>query len=113
MCHHKKDSKIIGSYLPDCLASTLSLKSMLGDNYWDAHNSDVLCIGAGGIAGSIVLSLLYDFEYNPSSFKKRKLVIPRKIILIDNNEQQLESIKSLFAPLKGSAHIETTITLQY
>ena len=47
----KRGSHLTGLALPDCLATTLSLKSMLGEDYWYRNNSDVLCFGAGGVTG--------------------------------------------------------------
>lgn len=101
----KQGSHLVGLASPDCLSSTFSLKNMLAKNHWRKYSSNVLCFGAGGVARSIVLSLLYDFESN-APLSHRCYTAPKKILLVDNDQQQLKAISSLLDPLKESTEIE-------
>ncbi len=100
-----KDSKLIGLANPDCLQNTLGLKNVLASDHWHQYKSDVLCFGAGGVASSIALSLLYDFE-SASPLNHKRISTPRKILLVDIDQEQLQSIASLLNPLKGSVEIQ-------
>jgi shikimate dehydrogenase len=101
----KHGSHLAGLSTPDCLSITLSLKSMLGKNYWREHVSDVLCFGAGGIARAIALSLLCDFE-SLSPLTTKHPFKPRKLHLVDIEQRQLQSIRSLLEPLRDNMDIQ-------
>ena len=100
----KRDSVLMGSAMPDCLSAALSLKDMLGTNYWQTYQSDVLCFGAGGFARSIALSLLFDFE-SSSPFTEHQLHKPRRLLLVDIDQRQLQSIQEFLAPIKKELDI--------
>jgi shikimate dehydrogenase len=101
----KNGSHLAGLAMPDCLSNTLSLKSMLGTNYWRTHSSDVLCFGAGGVARAIALSLLCDFaSETPLAVKHPSR--PQRLLLVDIEPKQLQSIKDLLDPLRDNMDIQ-------
>jgi shikimate dehydrogenase len=100
----KQDHHLVGLAIPDCLSANNSLKNMIGTNYWQTHNSDVLCFGAGGVARSIALCLLFDLDFN-SPLERRQLSIPRKLLLVDNDQEQLKSISKLLEPVRENLEI--------
>jgi shikimate dehydrogenase len=100
----KQGSFIAGSSGADCLSTTYSIKNMLGQNYWQNNISDVVCFGAGGVARSIALSLIYDFE-SSSPLTTKQSYMPRRLFLVDIDQQQLRAIESLLE--KKNGNIET------
>jgi shikimate dehydrogenase len=89
----------------DCLSTTHGLNDILGNEYWQSHASDVVCFGAGGVARSIALSLLCDFQ-TPLPFNNLKENIPKRLVFVDIDLSQLQSIKDLLAPFSNRTHIE-------
>lgn len=101
----KRGSHLIGMAMPDCMATALSLKSMLGDDYWYRNNSDVLCFGAGGVARAIVLSLLFDIASSPPLGRKQKHK-PGRLLLVDINLERLEATKEFLMPYSKDVEIQ-------
>jgi shikimate dehydrogenase len=101
----KHGTHLAGLAMPDCLSNSLSLKSMLGKNYWRDHASDVLCFGAGGVARAIALSLLCDFD-SASPLTAKLAAKPRTLHLVDINQRHLQSIRSLLEPLRDNMDIQ-------
>ena len=89
----------------DCLSTTHGLSDILGIKYWQSHTSDVVCFGAGGVARSIALSLLCDFQ-TESPFSNLKEYLPKRLVFVDINLAQLQSIKDLMAPFSNRVQIE-------
>ena len=89
----------------DCLSTTHGLIDILGNEYWHSHASDVICFGAGGVARSIALSLLCDFQ-RESPFSNLKEYLPKRLSFVDINLAQLQSIKDLLAPFSNRMQIE-------
>jgi len=101
----KRNSRLAGLAEVECLSNTLSLKAMLPTDYWRNQEKDVLCFGAGGVARAIALSLLFDFE-SDEPFSKPRLDKPRKLYLVDVDQQQLSSIRSLLEKFPTDLEIE-------
>lgn len=101
----RRDSGLTGMALPDCMSTTLSLQGMLDKDYWPSSQSDVVCFGAGGVARSIFLSLLYDFQLD-QNLKHEKKYKPRKLYLVDIKEDHLSSAKQLFKSFDKECDIQ-------
>jgi shikimate 5-dehydrogenase len=101
----KRGSRLTGMAVSECLSTTLSLKSMLGTSYWLTHQSDVLCFGVGGAARAIALSLLFDFE-SDRAMRERRLSKPHRLVLVDIDQERLQSITHLLEPLRENLEIE-------
>jgi shikimate dehydrogenase len=89
----------------DCLSTTHGLNDILGSDYWKSYASDVVCFGAGGVARSIALSLLCDFQ-TLSPFSNPRKYLPKRLVFVDINPSQIQSIKDLLAPFSERMQIE-------
>ena len=93
----KQENIMKGMAGTDCLSTTLGLKDILDDDYWLNRSADLICLGAGGVARSLALSLLCDFQAS-SPLSTLKKYLPNRIVFVDIHRQQLESIKELLEP---------------
>jgi shikimate dehydrogenase len=101
----KQESRLAGFAVSECLSTTFALKSILDADYWNKHQSDVVCFGAGGAARAIILSLLFDFELT-TTLDKRRLHKPRRLFLVDIDQTRLQSVAALLEPLREDLEIE-------
>jgi shikimate 5-dehydrogenase len=101
----KKDGRLGGSAAPECASTTLTMKAMLGDAYWDKQDGALLCLGAGGAARAITLSLLCDFETDAPLANKRRSK-PKKMIVVDIDERQLRSMDAFLHDFCNGTPVE-------
>ena len=95
-CVCKEDDKLVGGARdPSAVAAVLG--EMLQSTHWRDRCSDVLCLGAGGAATAIALTLLTkQASHGPAASQ------PRRIVITDVAQDRLDTIESTLRRLSRS-----------
>jgi len=93
-CISKRGDELLG-FAKDPISSGLTLKGFIAETHWQDTNAELLCLGAGGAAVAISLYLAQ---------KEDK---PKRIIIVDINQERLEHIRAIHK------NLETSIVFEY
>ena len=88
-CISKDGKKLLG-HAKDPISSDLALNQLLPKNFWKEKGGEVMCLGAGGAAISILHNLIR---------QKQNGNHPSKIFVTDIRKSRLESIQKIFRKL--------------
>lgn len=91
-CIFKRDDRLMG-HAVDPLTSGLSMQHFIPAGYWAEHQTDVLCLGAGGSAVAIIT---YFATRHPAGDR------PRRIIVVNRSQPRLSGLEALVNKLPPS-----------
>lgn len=92
----KKDGKLC-AHAKDPISSGLALEHFVPENYWSAHNGEVLLLGAGG--STLAMSVYFAQE-------KFKHNMPSKITIANRSVPRLESAKKILEGIHPDIQFE-------
>lgn len=95
-CISKRNGELWG-HAKDPLTGGLSLDAILGKGYFGRNGGHVLCFGAGGSGKAIALHLIR---------KEDQADKPKKMILVNRSQGNLDSIKAMVDHLETDIHFE-------
>jgi shikimate dehydrogenase len=90
----KRDGHLIAG-ARDPLAVAAVLEEMLPPTYWDDCDAEILCLGAGGAATAIALTLLAERPSREGSY-----ALPRRIIFADVRRDRLAALEATLRKLE-------------
>jgi len=91
-CIYKRDNRLIG-HAVDPVTSARSMKMFIPEGYWNEHQADILCLGAGGSAVAITVH----FVTHTTQVDR-----PRRMVIVNRSQGKLDTLKSLVASLPVS-----------
>lgn len=83
-CISKRGGRLVG-HAKDPLTSGMSLRAMLGRNYFGRTGGEVLCLGAGGSATAMVLH----WAAQPAGER------PKRFVIVNRSPGRLEALREL------------------
>jgi shikimate 5-dehydrogenase len=92
-----KEGPLLRATAKDPSTSSLALQSFLPDTYWESHEADLVCLGAGGSA----LALASHFVGNLSSGRT-----PRRIIVTNRSAERLKDFRATYESLGSGPELE-------
>ena len=95
-CISKDGNKLLG-HAKDPICSDLALNRILPEDYWKEKDGEVLCLGAGGAA----ISILYNLNRQSQQGNH-----PSKIFVTDIRKSRLESIQKIYRKFDTKVPIE-------
>jgi shikimate 5-dehydrogenase len=92
-----KEGLALRATAKDPSTSVLALQSILPDTYWESHDTDVVCLGAGGSA----LALASHFVGNLTSKSA-----PRRIVVTNRSAERLKEFRTTYESLGSGPELE-------
>ncbi|HLJ68375.1 MAG TPA: shikimate dehydrogenase [Chloroflexota bacterium] len=100
----KRGTELIAHAL-DPLSCRATLDTMLGAAYWIDHDADVLCLGTGGAATAVAVSLLCDLEAGCGELAPSR-AIPHRLLFVDIEEARLRGLRRVIETARPDAPVE-------
>jgi len=97
-----KQGKELWGHAKDPITAGLSLKAIVGDDYWKISNGELMILGAGG--SSLALTLYLHNKMNDGGD------VPRKIIVNNRSAQRLEEMKAVHRKIGMKIPVEYNLS---
>jgi shikimate dehydrogenase len=95
-CISKQDSQLVG-HAKDPITSGLSVQSIIGDGYFGRTGGHVLCLGGGGSAIALIVSL---------AARKQAEDRPARFIVVDRSQERLHGLQRVVGQLCSDIEFE-------
>lgn len=95
-CISKREGRLIGQAM-DPISAGSALRDMLDHDYWKDRSSQVLCIGAGGSAVSILYHILTHTAPDAQ---------PKRITVVNRSQPRLDNLRNVIEGLSVRSEVE-------